>query len=273
MGNVASVAIASDACSAGKQLRTGDVLRGSHCDQWVCFFLEKNCKTLFKLGIIAHMNRLILVTCVSVTAAMAVVPPSDAETLSFAEHNFSIELPANWSRSEVKAPAVLGARNADGTKAVVVVAATIPANERSSAAAQMVAGAKGSMKEKGWTIFGERPVTSNGLVFDAFTARMPDAGTMTTWVVSVKDKAYALTGVWKSGDASADPELQSVLGSFRSLSPVSQNTTSAQRSSGAYRIGYMLGPILLLALLAGGVIIIVRLSRRRAVTKSDKEAS
>jgi predicted Zn-dependent protease len=236
--------------------------------------VEKNCKTHFKLGIIAHVNRLILVICASLTAAMAAVSPSDAETLSFSEHNFSIELPANWSRSDVKAPAVVGARNADGTKAIVVlVAATIPERERSRAAAQMVAGAKDSMKEKGWAIIGERQVTNNGLVFDTFTARMSDAGTMTTWVISVNDKAYSLTGVWKSGDASADPELQSVLGSFRFLSSVSQNTTSAQWSSIAYRIGYMLGPILLLAVLAGGVIMLVRRSRRRAVMRSDKEAS
>ena len=204
---------------------------------------------------------------------MASVSLSDAETLSFSEHNFSIELPANWSRSEVNAPAVLGARNADGTKAVVVVAATIPENERSSAAAQVVAGAKGSMKEKGWALFGDREITSNGLVFDAFTARMSDAGTMTTRVISVNDKAYSLTGVWKSGDASADPELQSVLGSFRFLSSVSQNTSSADRSSVAYRIGYVLGPFLLLAVLAGGVILLVRRSRGRPVMKSDKEAS
>jgi predicted Zn-dependent protease len=220
------------------------------------------------------MNRLILVICASLTAAMAAVSPSDAETLSFSEHNFSIELPANWSRSDVKAPAVVGARNADGTKAIVVlVAAPIPERDRSRAAAQMVAGAKDSMKEKGWAIFGERQVTNNGLVFDAFTARMSDAGTMTTWVISVNDKAYSLSGVWKSGDASADPELQSVLGSFRFLSSVSQNTTSAQRSSVAYRIGYLLGPFLLLAVLAGGVIVLVRRSRRRAVMRSDKEAS
>ena len=221
----------------------------------------------------ARVNRLILVIWASLTAAMASVSPSDAETLSFSEHNFSIELPANWSRSEVNAPAVLGARNADGTKAVVVVAATIPESERSSAAAQVVAGAKGSMKEKGWALFGDREITSNGLVFDAFTARMSDAGTMTTRVISVNDKAYSLTGVWKSGDASADPELQSVLGSFRFLSSVSQNTTSAQRNSVAYRMGYMLAPFLLLAVLAGGVIMLVRRSRRRAVVRSDKEAS
>lgn len=235
--------------------------------------MEKNCKTHFTLGIIAHVNRLILVICTSLTAAMAAVSPSDAETLSFSEHNFSIELPATWSRSDVNTPAVVGARNADGTKAVVIVAATIPERERSRAAAQMVAGAKGSMKEKGWSIFGERQVTSNGLVFDTFTARMSDAGTMTTWVISVNDKAYSLTGVWKSGDASADQELQSVLGSFRFLSSVSQNTTSAQWSSVAYRIGYLLGPFLLLAVLAGGVIMLVRRSRRRSVVRSDKEAS
>jgi predicted Zn-dependent protease len=210
------------------------------------------------------MNRLILVICASLTAAMAAVSPSVAETVSFSEHNFSIDLPANWSRSDVTAPAVVAARNADGTKAVLVVAAKFPENERSRAAADMVAGAKGSMKEKGWTLFGERQVTSHGLVFDVFTARMSDAGTMTTWVISVNDKAYSLTGVWKSGDASADPELQSALGSFRFLSSVSQNTTSAQRNSVAYRIGYMLGPILLLAVLAGGVVMLVRRSRRRA---------
>lgn len=220
------------------------------------------------------MNRLILVICASLTAAMAAVSPSDAETLSFSEHNFSIELPANWSRSDAKAPAVLGEKNADGTKAVVViVAAAIPEGERLRAAAQMVAGAKASMKEKGWAIIGERPTTSNGLVFDTFTARMLDAGTMTTWVISVGDKAYSLGGVWKSGDASADPEIQSVLGSFRFLSSVSQNTTSAQWSSVAYRIGYRLGPVLLLSVLAGGVIIIVRRSRRRPVVPADKEAS
>ena len=210
------------------------------------------------------MNRLILVIGVSLTAAMAAVSPSDAETLSFSEHNFSIELPANWSRSNVNAPAVVGARSSDGTKAVLVVVGTIPEGERSRAAAEMVAGAKSTMKEKGWALFGERQLTSHGLVFDAFTARMSDAGTMTTWVISVDDKAYSLTGVWKNGDASADPELQSALGSFRFLSSVSQNTTSAQRNSVAYRTGYLLGPFLLLALLAGGVIMFVRRSRRRA---------
>lgn len=217
------------------------------------------------------MNRLILIVCASLTAAMAAVSPSDAEPLSFAEHNFSIELPANWSRSEIKAPAVLATRNADGSKAVVVAAVTIPENERSQAAAQMVAGAKGSMKEKGWALFGERQVTSNGLVFDTFTARMSDAGTMTSWVISVNDKAYSLTGVWKAGDASADPELQSVLKSFRSLSSVSQNTTSSERSSGAYRIGRLLGPFLLLAVLAGGVIMLVRRSRRRAPISAEQQ--
>ena len=67
-------------------------------------FVQKNCKTHFKLSIIAHVNRLILVICASLTATMAAVSPSGAETLSFSEHNFSIELPANWSRADANAP-------------------------------------------------------------------------------------------------------------------------------------------------------------------------
>lgn len=188
-----------------------------------------------------------------------------AETLSFPEHNFAVDLPEGWGETNAPAPApaVMTVKNADGQKTFIVVAAKVPDKERATAVRDMAGGAKAASKEKGWKITSERQVTVKGLTFDTFNAQIPDGPTVVNWMTSAGSEAYSLQGIHRSGDAASDPELQSILASFRLLTPAPANTPRYDTNSVAYQAGRVFGCILIpLGLLAAVVLVIVWLVRR-----------
>lgn len=164
-----------------------------------------------------------------------------AETLSFKEHNFAVDLPEGWTTTEAPAPAVGAAKNADGEKMFVFVAAQIPEKERATAVRDMGGAAKDASKKKGWTISAERQVTINGIKFDSYAAQVPGGATVISWMTSAGSEAYSLQGIHKNGEASSDPEIQSIMNSFRLLSPAPATIPSYDPNSVAYKFGRLIG--------------------------------
>ena len=164
-----------------------------------------------------------------------------AETLSVPEHNFAVELPPGWAKTDAPAPAVAAAKNADGDKGFFIIAVRVPDNERATSVRNMSSGAKDASKAKGWKISSERQVVVNGITFDTYNAQAPEGLTVISWITSAGPETYALQGVHKSGDASSDSEIQYILKSFRLLSPASANTPDSDKNSAAYQLGRLIG--------------------------------
>jgi hypothetical protein len=164
-----------------------------------------------------------------------------AETLSVQEHNFAVELPAGWAKTDAPAPAVAAAKNADDDKGFFIVASRVPENERAQAVHNMSSAAKDASKAKGWKISSERQVVVNGFTFATYAAQAPEGFSMTSWVTSAGNELYGLQGVHKNGDASSDAEIQSIINSFRLLSAAPANTPGTDKNSAAYKLGRLIG--------------------------------
>lgn len=213
--------------------------------------------------------RFIFLSCAILSGLLG---SASAETLSFPEHNFALEIPEGWIRTDAPAPAIAAAKNADGQKIFVIVAARVPANERDTAVQSMSSAAKKASKAKGWKIGAERRVVVKGIEFDTYTSEVPGGITVMSWMTSAGSEAYAFQGIHKAGDASSDPEFKSIIESFRLLSPASVNMPSQDTNSAAYRIGRLLGGpcacifVLGLLVLAGlGIVWLIR--RKKAAPR------
>src|ERR1700736_5289987 len=130
-----------------------------------------------------------------------------AETLTFQEHNFAVELPMGWTKTDAAAPALAAAKNADGKKAFVIIAVRVPDNERDTVVHSMSSAAKDASKAKGWKIGSEQKMVVNGITFDSYIAQLPDGVTLISWMTSAGSEAYSLQGIDKAGDASSDAEI------------------------------------------------------------------
>jgi predicted Zn-dependent protease len=202
----------------------------------------------------------------SLCFAVLLVAPgyARAETLSSKDHNFSIDLPNGWSETNAPAPppAIFTVKNTRGQKSFIVIAAQIPDKERASVARDMATGAKKASREKGWKISSEKQTTLNGMIFETFKSETPDGITLMNWITSAGNEASSLQGISKIGDASSDPELQSIADSFRLISPLPTNTPGLDKGSVAYKVGRVFGcclfPGVLIALIAGFIIWLVR---------------
>lgn len=182
--------------------------------------------------------RFVLLGCAILSG---LVGAASAETLSFPEHNFALDIPEGWARTDVPAPAVAAAKSADGQKVFVIIAARVPENERDTAVQSMSSAAKKASKAKGWKIGAERRMVVKGTEFDTYTSEIPGGITSISWMTSAGSEAYAFQGLHKAGDASSDAELKSIIESFRLLSPASANMSSYDTNSAAYRVGRLLG--------------------------------
>ncbi|MEY2519337.1 MAG: hypothetical protein QOF24_1096 [Verrucomicrobiota bacterium] len=213
--------------------------------------------------------RFIFLSCAILSGLLG---SASAETLSFPEHNFSLQIPQGWTRTEAPAPAIAAAKNADGQKIFVIIATPVPKNEQDTAVQSMSSAAKKASKAKGWKIGAERRLVVKGTEFDTYTAEIPGGITAMSWMTSAGSEAYAFQGLHKAGDASGDAELQSIIESFRLLSPASVNMSSQDTNSVAYRIGRLVGGpcacifVLGLLVLAGlGIVWLIR--RKKAAPR------
>jgi predicted Zn-dependent protease len=182
--------------------------------------------------------RFILLSCAILSG---LIGSASAETLSFPEHNFSLEIPDGWSRTDAPSPAIAAAKNAEGQKIIVIVAAAVSKNERDTAVQSMASAAKKASKAKGWKIGAERRIVVKGIEFDTYTYDIPGGITGMSWMTSAGSEVYAFECIHKAGDASSDAEFKSIIESYRLLSPASVNMSSDDTNSVAYRIGRLVG--------------------------------
>ena len=81
--------------------------------------------------------------------------------------------------------------------------------------------------------------------------------------VPTDGRFYHLQGLRFDGDASEDPEIRKGLASFRFIRPPAAPIRAYSSQSEAYRTGYLLGRVAVVALLVAGVIAVVRAITRR----------
>ena len=177
----------------------------------------------------------------------------------FQDHNFAMELPLNWQTLDRPPAQTLAVfQTSDGLKTILVIATKLPANELSTAARDMSAGAKQSAIDKGWQIINEHDVSLSGVPFHTFTTRVSASASMVTFAGVAGDEGYMLQAVCKAGDAASDPEVQASVNSFRLLSPQSIPSEMTRPNSNAYLIGNVLGRLLVVALIGAGFVWLIR---------------
>jgi len=162
---------------------------------------------------------------------------------TFPEHNFSVELPAEWTDVTPGRPeAVLASHSPDSERAFVVIGVKLP-KERGTAAADVRTGARDRMSHEGWVLDPDQSMTINGQPFISFVARNQSGATIATYNTAAGDEVYMLQAVERLGGG-PDPELGSIVQSFRFLSPVKTQPLNIRSNSVGYLIGYHLGPYL-----------------------------
>ena len=182
------------------------------------------------------INRLIII------AVLGFYSNLRAAALQFPEHNFSVELPAQWIDITPRPPqTIVAAQSTDNSRRIVVVAVKI-LKAHETAAADFRAGVKDSISNQGWKIEPEQQVTINGQPFISFTAHIPSGGKFTAYTTAAGGEVYMLQAVG-GANSSSDPELQSIVQSFRFLSPAEIHPLDTPSKSPAYRAGYIFGQI------------------------------
>jgi hypothetical protein len=201
----------------------------------------------------------------TIVAFIACVSYVGAAPLQFPEHNFSIELPAAWVDITPKPPEVLiASQSPDNARRMLIFAIKMPDNERGTAAADFRAGVKDSMIKQGWRIEPERQLTINGQPFISFASHSPSGTTLTAYTTASGGEVYMLQAM--NGDTSvSDPDLQSIVQSFRLLSQAETQPLNTRSRSAAYRAGYIFGRILFIVIIATIIGLIVRARFKREV--------
>ncbi len=145
---------------------------------------------------------------------------TSAAPIRFPDHNFSVEIPAGWMPIRPLPPEALAAvQSPDASKKLLVFATKYRAKESSSDAHNALEGARETLGKQGWKIDPERPLTLGGQPFVSRTAHIPTGGTMTAYATAAGDQLYMLQTFLQAGDATRDPDLQSIVQSFTLLSP------------------------------------------------------
>ena len=177
-------------------------------------------------------------------ALLFCTPLLRAGTLQYPEHNFSIALPAGWT--DIKPPPpqmVIASQSADNSRRILVTAVKLPDRERETGAADIRAGARHSLGEMGWKFDPEHQVSINGVPFIAFNSHPPatsPVGMMTTYTTAAGAEVYMLQSIGRA-QTDTDPELQSVIQSFRLINPAEVRSLNKRTDSAAYRVGYFIG--------------------------------
>src|SRR5437764_738942 len=87
-----------------------------------------------------------------------------AESLSFPDHNFAIEIPKGWIPISPRLPQMLVAvQYPDASKKLLITASRIPEREISTAPVNFRAGLKDSLVAQGWKFDADQPAESGGL--------------------------------------------------------------------------------------------------------------
>jgi hypothetical protein len=182
-----------------------------------------------------------------------------AAPVGFPEHNFSIEVPAGWvGVNPVPAPMLAAYQNADGSKKFVLMVQKVSDARRALTNAAFLEGMRKGMAGQGMTLDSEQKGTIQGLPSLAVTGHLPNGVTATSYVVGAGDQMYVMQAVLNPGIAAAtDAEVQSVVQSFKFLTPVPVLADALDGKSAAYRIGYMVGSVLAIPLTIGVLFLVV----------------
>jgi hypothetical protein len=174
-----------------------------------------------------------------------------AETMSFQNHNFTIEVPSTWTTINPTPPGALFAvQSSDGEKVFFATALSVPENESASRGlSMMIAGFKKARIDNNWPIVAERQQTANDLSFTVFTSQaLGKNDTATTWFTSTGTEVYLLQGIHKAGDATTDQELLSIINSFHLISPAQTISHNNPTTSTAFRVGCIFGIVMVVVL-------------------------
>jgi hypothetical protein len=167
-----------------------------------------------------------------------------AETMSFQNHNFTIEVPPTWTAiNPTPRGTLLAVQNSDGEKVFFANALSVPENKSASEGlSMMIAGFKKARIDNNYQIVAERQQTLNDFSFTVFTSQASDKKeTETTWFAYTAAEIYILGGIHKAGNANSDQELLSIISSFHLISPVQAIRHKNPTDSMVFRIGCILG--------------------------------
>jgi hypothetical protein len=169
-----------------------------------------------------------------------------AETMSFQNHNFTIEVPPTWTAINPTPPRILFAmQSSDGKKVFLANALSVPENKNASEGlSMMIAGFKKARIDNNYQIVAERQQTLNNFSFTVFTSQASNKKTETTWFASTAAEIYILGGIHKAGDANTDQELLSIISSFHLLSPAQTISHNNQINSMAFWFGCVFGVVI-----------------------------
>ncbi|MBX9577573.1 MAG: hypothetical protein K2W97_03735 [Chthoniobacterales bacterium] len=216
-----------------------------------------------------------LLSLIALTAIAATISSLGAKPLVFSNLNFSIELPDDWILLNPTQPEhALAARNNDNTKTVLVVVFKIPTNlspnNISSGIANFKNGWKSGLVKGGWKISKEQPTVIADIPFVSFTATENNISCL-NYFTSAGDYFYGI----KCEEYNAqDPEVLSIINSFRLLSPAKINSLPPETTTTGYTLGLKMNDFLALftipaLLLIGGLVYYNGSMRKRNEHGSD----
>ncbi len=196
--------------------------------------------------------------CLIAWMLLAVAAP--AAPISFPNHNFSVEFPEGWSAiTPVPKPMLAAYQNADGTKKMVLLVQPLVGAQRALTNAEFMKGLKDGMARQGMALDSEKLGTIEGLPSVAVTGHLPGGLTMTAFVVGANEKMYMMQAVLGPGlNALKDPEVQSVVQSFKFLTPVPPSPAPSDEDSMAFRIGFVVGVVLILVIVVVGLVFVIK---------------
>lgn len=164
-----------------------------------------------------------------------------ATQLTFPEHNFSIDVPKDWTDMVPLPPlALLAKQNSDQSRRTVIFARKFPSHERDTVAADTRAGVKEAFSAKGYSIDAEKAGVIGGLSFIAFAAHMPTGEVITTYSTAAGDCVY-LVHTLRPAAESNDADLRAIAQSFRLLRPAAVPSLTTESKSSSYRFGQFVG--------------------------------
>ncbi len=183
--------------------------------------------------------------------------------LSFPEQNFSIEVPPDWASmgplpDTPGAKLLVASQSADKNKKVLLFTTDYAKPDIAAYATEVRRGIKRPWTAGGWTIDAERETTLGGLSAVTFAAHTPAGASITAYTTSAGDKVYILQLISNSDGAGTDPDLQSILQSFRLLAPPKAlPLATSSKNSAAFeageKFGRVVGWVVGAALVAGGI--------------------
>jgi hypothetical protein len=180
-----------------------------------------------------------------ILAVLVWLTGSSAKAISFTEQNFAVEFPPAWQTITPPPEGLLMAlRSPDRSKAVAVNATELPESERATGIANALAGAKKIYIESGLPTDPEQSLTINGVPFRYFVGHPTPTNASAVYAAMAGNELYTLVLITKSGDASRDPDLQTVLQSFRLITPVEVSRSNDVTTSISYKIGHLTGLLL-----------------------------